>query len=89
MHPDLPKALVASLGKLSVAGHAWTQPTKSSSLGCYLYLVDISMQKIQDTTTFLLEILMVKKSWNLIGPEYFSLILVKQNFARHGVSTRK
>ena len=37
---------------LGMDRHVWTHPTKSSSLRCYLYLVNISMQKIKDVEAF-------------------------------------
>ena len=41
-----------------MAGHAWEHPTKSSILRCYLFLVNVFMQKIKCIYAFLLEILM-------------------------------
>ena len=37
---------------LGMDRHVWTHATKSSSLRCYLYLVNISMQKIKDVEAF-------------------------------------
>ena len=45
-----------------------TQPKKGSPT-CYLSLMIISMQKIQEITESLPDILMIKESWNLIGQE--------------------
>ena len=40
-----------------MAGNAWTNPTKIGSLTCYLSLVDIFMNKIEETDGLLPEIL--------------------------------
>ena len=63
-----PWKILASLG---MARHAWIHPTKSSRLTRYLFLVNISMQKIKDIHAFLPEILMIKESCNLIIGEHF------------------
>ena len=47
------------------------------------------MQKIKDIAAQLPEILMIKKSCNLIGQENFGLQLVNQSFPRHKDYTGK
>ena len=50
--PHQPNSPLTSLDNLSVDGHAWSHPSSSSSLTCYLSLVTISMQKNQEIVSF-------------------------------------
>ena len=60
--------------------HAKINTTKSGSLGCYLSLIIISLQKISEINSFLTDVLTIKECCNLIGGEYFRLWLKNQIF---------
>ena len=62
------RQVYASLG---VAGSSWPQPTNSSTLRCYLPLVNIFLKKKYDTDCFLPESLAIKESCNIIGQNTF------------------
>ena len=63
-----------------MARYAWTNPTKSSKVICYLSLVNIPIHKIKDIDTLLPEIPMLKASCNLIGQEHFCPITCEPKF---------
>lgn len=68
------------LASLAMARYAWTNPTKSSKVICYLSLVNIPIHKIKDIDTLLPEIPMLKASCNLIGQEHFCPITCEPEF---------
>ena len=47
--------------------HTWPHPTKSDSLICYLLLMIITMQKINDINWVSPVLLLIKESFHLIG----------------------
>ena len=63
--------------------HFWLYPPKKLLINFYFMLICINIYKIRLFHWFVLEILLIKKSCNLIGWEYFGQYLRNKNFHKY------